>query len=260
MTPETVIDARNLSKHFILRHNRSPELKVRVLSMVHRRHREQFEEFRALRDLSLTIHAGEAIGLVGRNGSGKSTLLRLVAGLIRPTSGHLLVARAARIGTMVDIGAGFHSELTGRDNARLTASIYGFSRTEIDALLPGIIEYSGLEHFIDQPLKNYSSGMQMRLGFAVSAQVEPDILLLDEIFAVGDAEFQAKCLATIQGLRARGKTILFVSHSPEAVTAVCDRVCVLDEGKLRFDGSVGEGLAFYDGLRQSAEPIVRPRR
>jgi homopolymeric O-antigen transport system ATP-binding protein len=260
VTRDTLIDARNLSKHFILRHNRSPELKVRVLSMVHRKHREHFEEFKALRGLTLTVRAGEAIGLVGRNGSGKSTLLRMVAGLIRPTSGQLLIARRARIGTMVDIGAGFHPELTGLDNARLTAALHGFSRKEIDALLPGIIEYSGLEHFIDQPLKNYSSGMQMRLGFAVSAQVEPDILLLDEIFAVGDAEFQAKCLGTIQGLRTQGKTILFVSHSPEAVTTVCDRVCVLDDGELRFDGNVGEGLAFYDGLRQSAEPMVRPRR
>jgi ABC-type polysaccharide/polyol phosphate transport system ATPase subunit len=228
--------------------------------MVHRKHRELVEEFRALRGLTVTIHAGEAVGLVGRNGSGKSTLLRLVAGLIRPTSGQLLVARNARIGTMVDIGAGFHSELTGLDNARLTASIYGFTRREIEKLLPRIVDFSGLEHFIDQPLKNYSSGMQMRLGFAISAQVEPDILLLDEIFAVGDAEFQERCLSTIQSLRASGKTILFVSHAPEAVKAVCDRVCVLDDGELRFDGGVDEGLQFYERLRESAEHLVRPRR
>ena len=260
MSAETIVDARNLSKHFILRHNRSPELKVRVLSMVHRKHREQYEEFKALKGLTLRVRAGDAVGLIGRNGSGKSTLLRLVAGLIRPTSGQLLVSRRARIGTMVDIGAGFHSELSGLDNARLTASIYGFNRRQIDEMLPGIIEFSGLEHFIDQPLKNYSSGMQMRLGFAVSAQVNPDILLLDEIFAVGDAEFQARCLSTIQSLRARGKTILFVSHAPEAVRAVCDRVCVLDDGELRFDGGVEEGLQCYDRLRDSTERLVRPRR
>ncbi len=257
MSGAVMIDARGLSKQFRLRHNRSPELKVRVLSMVHPKHRERSEEFWALRDVSLTIRRGEAVGLMGRNGSGKSTFLRLIAGLQRPTSGQLLVARAARVGTMVELGVGFHSELSGLDNARLNASIYGFTRPEIEAMLPGIVEYSGLAHFIDQPLKNYSSGMQLRLGFAVAAQIEPDILLLDEIFAVGDAEFQQKCLQTIQGLRARGTTIVFVSHSPDAVRAVCDRVCVLDEGRLRFDGDATGGLAFYDELRATPAPVVR---
>jgi len=254
----TAIAARGVSKRFLLRHNRSPELKVRVLSMFHARHREQIEEFWALRDVSLTIRTGEAVGLVGRNGSGKSTFLRLVAGLHRPSAGSLLVARHARVGTMVELGVGFHPELTGRDNARMNASIYGFSRRQIDAMLPEIIEYSGLAHFIDQPLKSYSSGMQMRLGFAVAAQIDPDILLLDEIFSVGDAEFQQRCLQTIQGLRARGKTILFVSHSPESIEAVCDRVCVLDQGRLHFDGSVRDGLDAYAALRSTPAPVVRP--
>jgi len=253
------VDARALSKRFLLRHNRSAELKVRVLSFVHSRHRERIEEFWALREVSITIRQGEAVGVIGRNGSGKSTLLRLVAGLLRPTSGQLLIARDTRIGTMVELGVGFHPELTGRDNARMNASIYGFSRREIDAMLPAIVDYSGLAHFIDQPLKNYSAGMQMRLGFAVAAQIDPDILLLDEIFAVGDAEFQKRCLATIQGLRARGKTILFVSHSPESIETVCDRVCVLDEGRLQFDGAVREGLAFYNGLTRTPAPTVRQR-
>lgn len=258
MIDRPIIDAQGVSKRFLLRHNKSAELKVRLLSFVHRRHREQIEEFWALRDVSVAIARGEAVGLIGRNGSGKSTLLRLIAGLHRPTSGHLLVARQARIGTMVELGIGFHSELSGRDNARMNASIYGFGRREIDAMLPGIVEYSGLAHFIDQPLKNYSSGMQMRLGFAVAAQIDPDILLLDEIFAVGDAEFQARCLATIQDFRRRGKTIVFVSHSPEAIAAVCDRVCVLDEGRLSFDGAVPDGLAFYEHLRATPAATVRP--
>jgi ABC-2 type transport system ATP-binding protein len=255
---QPIIDAQGVSKRFLLRHNKSAELKVRLLSLAHRRHREQIEEFWALREVSLAIARGEAVGLIGRNGSGKSTLLRLIAGLHRPTSGHLLVARQARIGTMVELGIGFHSELSGRDNARMNASIYGFTRREIDAMLPGIVEYSGLAHFIDQPLKNYSSGMQMRLGFAVAAQIDPDILLLDEIFAVGDAEFQQRCLATIQDFRRRGKTIVFVSHSPEAITSVCDRVCVMDEGRLSFDGSVPDGLAFYEHLRATPLSTVRP--
>jgi ABC-type polysaccharide/polyol phosphate transport system ATPase subunit len=252
-----MIEARALSKRFLLRHNRSPELKVRVLAAVHPRHRERHEAFWALRDVSLTIRRGEAVGLMGRNGSGKSTFLRLIAGLQRPTSGQLLVARAARVGTMVELGVGFHSELSGLDNARLNASIYGFTRREIDAMLPGIVEYSGLAHFIDQPLKNYSAGMQMRLGFAVAAQINPDILLLDEIFAVGDAEFQRRCLETIQGLRSSGTTIVFVSHSPDAVRAVCDRVCVLNDGRLQFDGGVADCLAFYDRLRAMPAPAVR---
>jgi ABC-type polysaccharide/polyol phosphate transport system ATPase subunit len=254
-----VIEARGVSKRFLLRHNRSPELKVRVLALVHRRHRERLEEFWALRDVSLSIRAGEAVGVIGRNGSGKSTLLRLVAGLVRPTTGNLLVARDARIGTMVELGVGFHSELTGRDNARMNASIYGFSRREIDTMLPAIIDYSGLAHFIDQPLKNYSSGMQMRLGFAVAAQIDPEILLLDEIFAVGDAEFQTRCLATLQELRRRGRTILFVSHAPAAIEAVCDRVVVLDDGRLQYDGDVRGGLACYDGLRANPAAVIRPQ-
>ena len=257
MTP-TVIDARGLSKRFLLRHNRSAELKVRALAMVHSKHRERIEEFWALRDVSLAIRRGEAIGLMGRNGSGKSTFLRLIAGLQRPTSGHLLIARDARIGTMVELGVGFHSELSGRDNARLNASIYGFTRRDIDAMLPRIVDYSGLAHFIDQPLKNYSAGMQMRLGFAVAAQINPDILLLDEIFAVGDAEFQQRCLDTIHTMRGRGTTIVFVSHSPDAVRSVCDRVAVLDDGRLRFDGNVEGGLQAYDALRSTAAVVVRP--
>jgi ABC-type polysaccharide/polyol phosphate transport system ATPase subunit len=257
VTP-TIIEAAGLSKRFLLRHNRSPELKVRALAMVHPKHRERVEEFWALRDVTLSIKRGDALGLLGRNGSGKSTLLRLIAGLQKPTSGRLLVARDARIGTMVELGVGFHSELSGRDNARLAASIYGFGRREIDAMLPHIIDYSGLEHFIDQPLKNYSAGMQMRLGFAVAARVEPDVLLLDEIFAVGDAEFQQRCLQTIHGMREAGTTIIFVSHAPEAVRSVCDRVCVLNDGRVHFDGGVSDGLREYDALRSTPAPVVRP--
>lgn len=257
MTP-AVIDARGLSKRFLLRHNRSPELKVRALAMVHAKHRERVEEFWALRDVSLTVRRGDALGLMGRNGSGKSTFLRLIAGLQRPTSGHLLIARDARIGTMVELGVGFHSELSGRDNARLNASIYGFTRRDIDGMLPRIVEFSGLAHFIDQPLKNYSAGMQMRLGFAVAAQINPDILLLDEIFAVGDVEFQQRCLETIQTMRSRGTTIVFVSHSPDAVRSVCDRVAVLDDGRLQFQGNVDEGLRAYDAIRPTPAGVVRP--
>jgi ABC-type polysaccharide/polyol phosphate transport system ATPase subunit len=254
---EVMIDARQVSKRFLLRHNRSPELKVRVLSWFDRTKREVLDEFWALRDVSFSVRRGEALGLVGRNGSGKSTMLKLIAALHRPTSGQLLVRRDARIGTMIELGVGLHPELTGEENVRMAASIYGFARREIDELYPRIVDYSGLRHFMDVPLKNYSSGMHMRLAFAVAAQIEPDILLLDEIFAVGDAEFRERCLETLDGFRARGRTILFVSHTWSAIEKVCDRVCVLDKGRLRFDGAVADGLAFYEDLTARPDSVVR---
>ena len=153
----------------------------------------------------MRVDHGEAVGLVGRNGSGKSTFLKLVAGIHRPTSGRLLVARGARIASMIELGVGFHPELTGRENVFLNAAIHGLSRSEIEAIYGAIVEYSGLEHFIDVPIKNYSSGMHMRLGFAIAANLDPDILLLDEIFAVGDADFQQRCIATVQQVPRAGQ-------------------------------------------------------
>jgi ABC-type polysaccharide/polyol phosphate transport system ATPase subunit len=248
----TVIEARSVSKQFLLRHNASVELKVRVLGMFHAEKRESIEEFWALRDVSLQIEQGQALGLVGRNGSGKSTLLKLIAGIYRPTGGRLLVARNARIASMIELGVGFHPELTGRENVFLSAAIHGLTRAEIERMYDAIVEYSGLEHFIDVPIKNYSSGMHMRLGFAIAANLDPDILLLDEIFAVGDADFQQRCVETIKGFQRQGKTIIFVSHAPSAVRAICRRVCVLDRGQLVFDGDVEAGLMFYE--RSVAQP------
>jgi len=245
---EPVIVAEHLSKRFILRHNRDGELKVRFLGLFHAHKRERREEFWALRDVSATIGHGEAVGVVGRNGSGKSTLLKLIAGLHRPTGGRLLVPRAARIGTMIELGVGFHGQLTGQENVYLNTSIHGLTRAETDAIYPAIVAYSGLEHFMDVPLKNYSSGMHMRLGFAIAAHLDPDILLIDEVFAVGDAEFQRQCMRTVAEFRGRGKTIFFVSHSPEAVRLICRRVLVLEHGELLFDGNVDEGLDFYARL------------
>jgi ABC-type polysaccharide/polyol phosphate transport system ATPase subunit len=249
-----VIDAQSVSKQFLLRHNASAELKVRFLGFLHPDQRQSIEEFWALRDISLRIEHGEALGLVGRNGSGKSTLLKLIAGIHRPTSGRLLVARHARISSMIELGVGFHPELTGRENVFLSASIHGLSRAEIERIYDAVVEYSGLEHFIDVPIKNYSSGMYMRLGFAIAANLAPDILLLDEIFAVGDADFQQRCSATVQRFMAEGKTIIFVSHSPSAIRGICRRVCVLDKGRLAFDGDVDGGLDFYDRLL--AHPVA----
>ena len=244
----TVIEARNVSKHFLLRHNASVELKVRFLGLLSPRHRQSIEEFWALKNVSLQIARGEAVGLIGRNGSGKSTFLKLIAAIHRPTSGRLLVARDSRISSMIELGVGFHPELTGRENVYLNTAIHGLTRQETDAIYGDIVSYSGLEHFIDVPIKNFSSGMYMRLGFAIAAVLAPDILLLDEIFAVGDADFQQRCVQTIMGFLDQGKTIVFVSHAAEAVRAICQRACVLNQGELVFDGDVDEGLHFYDAL------------
>ena len=245
---DVMIDARGVSKRFRLVHNRASELKVRMLAVFHRDYREHTEEFWALRDVSLTVRAGEAVGIIGRNGSGKSTLLKLVAGLYRPTAGRLLVARNARIGTLIELGLGFHPDLTGYENLRIGAAIYGLGRADIEAIIPDVVEYAGLDHFMDTPLKNYSSGMGVRLAFAIAAHLNPDILLLDEVFAVGDADFQKRCIRTMEEKRARGTTILFVSHAAQHIERVCDRVCLLDQGRVRFDGGVKEGLEEYGRL------------
>lgn len=243
-----VIAAESVSKQFLIAHNASADLKVRFLGLLHRSQRQVVEEFWALRNVSLTIEYGEAIGLVGRNGSGKSTFLKIIAGIYRPTSGRVLIQRNAEISSMIELGVGFHGELTGRENVYLSASIRGLSRAEIDRIFAAVVDYSGLEHFIDVPIKNYSSGMHMRLGFSIAANINPDILLLDEIFAVGDADFQHKCTTTVKRFLDEGKTLLFVSHAAAAVRNLCKRVCVLDRGDLKFDGSVKEGLKYYDSL------------
>jgi ABC-type polysaccharide/polyol phosphate transport system ATPase subunit len=243
-----VIHARAVSKQFILRHNRNSSIKSRVLGLLHERQRETLEPFWALRDISIAIGRGERVGLVGRNGSGKSTLLKLIAGIHRPTSGQLLMARGAVVGTMIELGIGFHPDLTGTENVFLNAAIHGRSKEEIDEMYPKVVEYSGLDRFMDVALKNYSSGMHMRLGFAVAANLNPDIMLLDEVFAVGDEDFQKKCMKTMDGFAAEGRTIIFVSHMVSAVKAMCRRVCVLEAGRLHFDGDVERGLAEYHKL------------
>src|SRR5829696_2625143 len=239
-----VIHARSLSKRFVLRHN-AGDLKVRALGLIGGAARARREAFWAVRSVSLRVDAGESLALIGRNGSGKSTFLKLVAGIHRPTSGELLVRRGVQIASMIELGTGFHPELTGQENVFLNASIHGLSRAEALALYPGIVAYAGLQRFMDVPLKTYSSGMQMRLGFAIAAQLQPDVLLLDEIFAVGDEDFQRQCVDTIQAFLAAGRTILFVSHSAAAVQTICRRVCVLERGELRYDGDVDGGLTEY---------------
>jgi ABC-type polysaccharide/polyol phosphate transport system ATPase subunit len=251
-----IVIADRLSKRFYLHRNRTHSLKERFLGLFHDRHRAKLTEFWALRDVSLSIDPGESVGLLGRNGSGKSTLLKLIAGIHTPTEGRLLARRDARIGSMIELGIGFHPELTGRENVYLNASIYGLQRAEVDALYDRIVEYAGIGPFLEEPIKNYSSGMVVRLAFAVAAHLDPDVLLLDEIFAVGDADFQQKCIDTMQGFVRSGKTIVFVSHAEESVRRMCNRVCVLDRGSLVFDGDVEGGLARYHEILRLQSPEV----
>jgi ABC-2 type transport system ATP-binding protein len=240
-----VIVAEQVSKRFDIHHNRAYALKTRMLGMIYQRYRPRVEDFWALRDVSLTVGRGEAVGLVGRNGSGKSTLLKLIAGIHRPTSGRVLVRRGATISTMIELGVGFHPELSGRENVYLNASVYGLSRADVDRIYDEVVDYSEIAQFIDEPIKNYSSGMVMRLGFAVAAHLDPEVLLLDEIFAVGDEAFQAKCRQTMMQFIDKGRTVVFVSHSAESVKQICNRVCVLSDGHKVFDGDTDHGLALY---------------
>jgi ABC-type polysaccharide/polyol phosphate transport system ATPase subunit len=243
----TAIEITNVSKAFIIRHNRNNSLKSQVIGIFHKRFREERETLWALREVALNIRPGEALGLIGRNGSGKSTLLKIIAGIYPPTSGRVRLSNA-RVGTMIELGVGFHPELTGEENVYLGASIYGLSRKEIDKIYPDVVVFSELESFMDAPVKNYSSGMQARLGFALAVNLDPDILLVDEILAVGDEAFQRKCMARMQQFRSAGKTIVFVSHNPEDVKKICDRACVLDFGSVIFLGNTDEAIDRYHAL------------
>ena len=200
----------------------------------------------ALRDVSFGIEPGSAVGLVGRNGSGKTTLLRLLSGIIKPSAGR--VAVGGRVGSLLELGAGFHLDLTGRENVYLNGSIHGLRRVAIREKLDEIVAFAGLEDFIDLPVRTYSSGMYMRLGFAIAAHIEADVLLLDEVFAVGDEAFQRKCFGKIFDFKQRGGTIIFVSHDAVAVERLCDRSVLLQKGVVAFDGPTHEAIVAYRRL------------
>jgi lipopolysaccharide transport system ATP-binding protein len=203
-------------------------------------------DFEALRDVSFEVQDGEALGLIGRNGSGKSTALKIIAGVFEPSSGKVKVT--GKVAPMIELGAGFHHDLTGRENIVINGLMLGFSRKEIIAREQAIIDFAELGDFIDSPVKQYSSGMFMRLAFSIAIEVDPEILVIDEILSVGDAEFQEKCKARIRDFQHQGKTIVFVSHSAEVVRTICDRVILLDHGKILADGEPEQVLEQYDSL------------
>jgi ABC-type polysaccharide/polyol phosphate transport system ATPase subunit len=200
----------------------------------------------ALEEVSLEVEPGAAVGLVGRNGSGKTTLLRLISGIIKPTTGRVEVG--GRVASLLELGAGFHPEFTGRENVYLNGSIHGLSRARVRELMDEIVSFAELERFIDLPVRTYSSGMYMRLGFSVAAHIQSDVLLLDEVFAVGDEQFQRKCFGKVAEFKGRGGTIVFVSHDAQAVERLCDRAVLLRQGRVAFDGETRAAIAEYRRL------------
>jgi ABC-type polysaccharide/polyol phosphate transport system ATPase subunit len=200
----------------------------------------------ALKDVSFRIEPGGAVGLVGRNGSGKTTLLRLISGIIKPSSGR--VDAGGRVGSLLELGAGFHPDLTGRENVFLNGSIHGLKRAYLREQFDEIVAFAGLEDAIDRPVRTYSSGMYMRLGFAIASHIDADVLLLDEVFAVGDEQFQRKCFGRIFEFKQRGGTIVFVSHDASAVERLCDRAILLRDGLVAFDGPTHDAIVRYRQL------------
>jgi ABC-type polysaccharide/polyol phosphate transport system ATPase subunit len=235
---------QNITQRFRVIHERPDTL--RELFAKYLRHTVSYHDFDAVSDVSLEVPRGQMMGLIGRNGSGKSTLLKIIAGVYRPTTGRVRVE--GTLAPLIELGAGFHHELTGRENIMLNGLLMGYSREEMLVREQSIIDFAEVGEFIDAPIKQYSSGMHMRLAFAVATEVDPDILILDEILAVGDLAFQQKCFARIENFRRAGKTILFVSHSMTQVTDYSDRVVLLDKGSIVADGEPAEVVAFYKSL------------
>jgi ABC-2 type transport system ATP-binding protein len=231
-----VIQVERLSKRFVIRKDKSIKERL-VNATLSRQHRE---EFWALRDVDLEICSGSTVGLIGPNGSGKSTLLKAIGGIIQPTSG--TVRRRGRLAALLELGAGFHPDLTGRDNVYLNAAILGLSRKQTDRYFDSIVDFSGIERFIDTQVKFYSSGMYVRLAFAVAVHVDPDILLVDEVLAVGDEPFQRKCMNRIKQFQRDGRTIVLVTHALDQVAEICDRAVVLEHGNVIVDGTAREAI------------------
>lgn len=234
MSPAIIVE--HVSKEFTLRHNRAMGLKTKFLGLFYQQKREKKEKFLAIDNISFSIEKGQSLGLLGHNGSGKSTLLQIIAGILQPTQGRVIAN--GRVAPLIQLGVGFNPELTGYENIFLNASLYGFLNRETMKKTKEIIEFSELQHFIDTPLKNYSSGMQMRLGFAIAVNLQPDILLADEILAVGDQKFQDKCLDKITELKRKGMTLILVSHNKNQVESFCDDYLLLNHGKIAEYGKL----------------------
>lgn len=233
------IVAEGISKVFKLHVNPSQSMKERLVRLG----RSQTREFIALQHMDLTVQSGETLGILGHNGSGKSTLLKCISGILKPTTGQIRLR--GRIASLLELGAGFHPELTGRENVYINAAFLGISRQEIERRFDAIVDFAELDQFIDEPVKHYSSGMYVRLGFAVAINLDPDILLVDEVLAVGDEVFQMKCLDRVRQFQQEGRTILVVTHAADVVRQVCNRAIVLHHGEKVADGKPGDAIRIF---------------
>jgi lipopolysaccharide transport system ATP-binding protein len=242
----SLIDFRGVSKSFA-RHGGRMLLRDRLTHWVKQRHRERFM---ALKNISFSVEKGEGLAVVGANGAGKSTLLSLVAGLAKPDEGTVYVE--GRIAALLELGSGFHPDLTGAENVSVNAALIGLSRRRTAEIFDEIVDFSGIGEFIDEPLRTYSSGMMMRLAFSVAINMDPEVLLVDEVLAVGDAAFQEKCFERLRRFRHAGKTLLCVSHSTGMVREMCDRGIWLDHGELMMAGTIGEVIEAYEGYKSTA--------
>ena len=253
---DLAISARGLGKAYTIRHVEAPpttlaEAVVRRLRRPLRR--DQREVFWALKEVSFDVSRGEVVGVIGRNGAGKSTLLKILSRITEMTEGE--VELHGRVGSLLEVGTGFHQELTGRENVFLAGTILGMSRAEIRTHFDEIVDFAGVERFLDTPVKRYSSGMYVRLAFAVAAHLRSEILIVDEVLAVGDAEFQKKCLDKMRDVSTDGRTVLFVSHSMHSIKLLCDTVMVLDAGRVSYVGDAATGIEMYS--RQSVDSPSR---
>jgi ABC-type polysaccharide/polyol phosphate transport system ATPase subunit len=250
--PAIVVE--QVTETFRLYHERPVGLKERLYHL----RRASYTDFNALEDVSLTVHHGESLAVIGHNGSGKSTLLKLLARILPPDAGTVEVN--GRVASLLELGAGFHGDLTGRENIYLNGAILGLSRAEIDERFDEIVDFAGIRPLLDTAVRTYSSGLYVRLGFAIAMTVDPDVLLVDEVLAVGDAEFQDRSLERMRTFRDEGKTFVLVSHDLDAVREMCDRVIVLDHGRVVFDGAVSGGVELYRQRVTSVAAPALPRR
>ena len=234
MSDDVVIELKDVSLKFKLQREKTPSLKEFIIKFLTRK--VSYVDFYALKDINLKVKRGESVGIIGRNGAGKTTLLRVIAGIYKPTSGKVTVK--GRIMPIIELGAGFDMELTGRENIFLNGLLLGMTRKEIEERYDEIVEFSGLGEFINSPMRTYSSGMKLRLGFSIATAIDPDIILIDEVFAVGDREFREKCVRRMREMMKKGATLLFVSHDMDAIKENCERVILLEEGKIKEEGMV----------------------
>ena len=241
---QPVIRLENVTQRFRVIHERPDTMRELFSKMF--RHNSSFHDFEAVKNASLEVTKGQALGIIGRNGSGKSTLLKIIAGVYRPTSGTVEVN--GTLAPLIELGAGFHHELTGRENILLNGLLMGYSKREMQEREQSIIDFADIGEFIDAPVKQYSSGMYMRLAFSVATEVNPQILLVDEILAVGDIGFQEKCFERISKFREAGKTIVMVTHIMANLQRICERAVLIDHGSILVDGTPDEAIALYHNL------------